>query len=199
MCLAAFSRMQPRTWIVGFALVLAGVSFRASAQSNGSWDVVLNGRSVHIDAAYEWNEDNWGLGVEREFASSSPWIKVALGNVFNDSMGNPSYMAGGGLKRRFLIGSQNFHVDLGGVAFVMQREKVNGDRPFPGLLPAATFGFKRVALNLTYLPEAVVNRVTASHRYDPTMKGVFFLQLKLDAALFGPGKGDRQWLSQSRR
>jgi hypothetical protein len=30
------------------------------------------------------------------------------------------------------------------------------------------------------------------------MKGVFFLQLKLDAALFGPANGGRQWFAQSR-
>ena len=190
--------MQPKTWIVGFAVALACISGAASAQSNGSWDVVLNGRSHHIDAAYEWNEDNYGLGFEREFASTSPWIKVALGNTFMDSMNNPSYMAGGGLKRRFQLGSDDFYVDLGGVAFLMTRENVNGDRPFPGLLPAATFGFKRVALNLTYMPESVVDSVTNSRRYDPSMKGVFFLQLKLDAALFGPANSDRQWFAQGR-
>ncbi len=86
--------MQPKTWIVGFAVALACSSGAASAQSNGSWDIVLNGRSHHVDAAYQWNEDNYGLGFEREFASASPWIKVALGNTFMDSMNNPSYMAG---------------------------------------------------------------------------------------------------------
>jgi hypothetical protein len=190
--------MEPKTWIVGLALAFACVTDAAMAQSNGSWDVVLNGRSHHINAAHQWNEDNYGLGFEREFASTSPWIKVALGNTFMDSMNNPSYMAGGGLKRRFRLHSDDFYVDLGGIAFLMAREQVNDDKPFPGLLPAATFGFKRVALNLTYLPESVVNSVTNSHRYDPSMKGVVFLQLKLDAALFSPGNGSRQWFAQDR-
>jgi len=189
--------MQPKTWIVGFALALVCIGKAATAQSNGAWDVVVNGRSHHIDAAYQWNEDNYGLGVEREFATTSRWIKVALGNTFMDSMNNPSYMAGGGLKRRFRFGSGGY-VDLGGVAFLMTRENVNGDKPFPGLLPAATFGFKRIALNVTYMPESVVDSVTNSHRYDPTMKGVFFLQLKLDAALFSPASNNRQWLAHSR-
>jgi hypothetical protein len=158
---------------------------------------VLNGRAVHVNAARNWNEDNWGLGFEHEFASSSPWVKVALANGFSDSMGNPSYMAGGGLKRRFWMGSQDFYVDLGGVAFVMTRENVNHNEPFPGVLPAATFGFKRVALNLTYMPEAVVDRVTNSKKHDPSMAGVFFLQLKLDASLFGLGRRGRQWLADS--
>jgi hypothetical protein len=191
--------MQPATWIVCLAAVLVSVCPSADAQSDGSWDVVFNGRAVHMNASRDWNEDNWGLGVEREFPSRSPWIKLALANGFSDSMGNPSYMAGGGIKRRFLLGrSDDFYVDLGGIAFVMTREHVNGDKPFPGLLPAATFGFKHVALNMTYLPEALADRVTRSRTYDPTMHGVFFLQLKLDSSLFGLGTHrNRPFFAQS--
>src|SRR6185295_184531 len=152
-----------------------------------------------MNATEHWNEDNLGLGMEREFArASSPWVKMALVNEFEDSMGDPSYMAGGGLKRRFRMGrTDNFYVDLGGVAFLMTRETVNGGRPFPGLLPAATFGFKRVAMNVTYLPESAVNRVTNSKKYDPTMQGVFFLQLKLDASLFGAGRRGRHYVAEA--
>jgi hypothetical protein len=185
------------TRIVCLAGLLAAFCNTAAAQSNGSWDVVLNGRAVHVNAARDWNEDNWGLGFEHEFATSSPWVKVALANGFKDSMGNPSYMAGGGIKRRFLMGSQDFYIDLGGVAFVMTRRDVNHNQPFPGLLPAATFGFKRVALNMTYMPEAAVDRVTNSKKFDPSMEGVFFLQFKLDASLFGVGRRGRQWLADS--
>jgi hypothetical protein len=157
---------------------------------------VLNGRAVHMNATHDWNEDNWGLGIEREFASSSPWIKVALANGFQDSVGEPSYMVGGGIKRRFFLRSDDFYVDLGGVAFLMTREQVNGNQPFPGVLPAATFGFKRVAVNLTYMPEAVADRVTSSKKHDPSMEGVFFLQLKLDASLFGLGGRPRHGLAR---
>jgi len=180
--------MQHATWTVCLAAVLASLSNNADAQG-GDWDVVVNGRAVHMNASGDWNEDNWGLGIEREFASpTSRWVKIALANGFSDSMGNPSYMAGGGLKRRFRFNTEDFYVDVGGVAFVMTRENVNGDRPFPGVLPAATFGFKRVALNMTYMPGSVADRVTNSKKYDPTMEGVFFLQFKLDASLFGFGR-----------
>ena len=166
-------------------------------QADGGWDVVFNGRAVHMNASKDWNEDNWGLGVEREFVSNtSRWVKVALANGFQDSMGDPSYMAGGGLKRRFRPGADDFYVDVGGIAFLMTREKVNGNRPFPGVLPAATFGFKRIALNLTYLPESIADRVTNSRTFDPTMHGVFFLQLKLDASLFGFGGQSRSYLAE---
>jgi hypothetical protein len=189
--------MHRRTWIVGFTALILSLAHSASAQSNGAWDVVLNGRAVHVNAAREWNEENWGIGFEREFATESPWIKVALANGFQDSMGNPSYMAGGGMKRRFRLHSQDFYVDVGAIAFLMTRENVNRNEPFPGVLPAATFGFKRVALNLTYLPESVADRVTSSRRHDPTMQGVFFLQLKLDASLFGFGGRRRELFAEN--
>lgn len=180
------------------AVALAAFCHKAVAQSPGAWDVVLNGRAVHMNAGRDWNEDNWGLGFEREFASTGPWVKVALVNGFKDSVGDSSYMAGGGIKRRFNIGfNDNFFVDLGAVAFLMTCKTVNHNEPFPGVLPAATFGFKRVALNVTYLPESVADRVTSSKKWDPSMEGVFFLQLKLDASLFGFGRGrHRQWLAQ---
>jgi hypothetical protein len=188
--------MQHTTWIVCLATALASFANDGAAQSDSAWDVVLNGRAVHINAAENWNEENWGIGIEREFSSTGPWIKVALANGFDDSMGNPSYMAGGGLKRRFHIRSDDFYVDVGAVAFLMTRDGVNGNDPFPGVLPAATFGFKRVALNLTYMPETIVDRVTNSSMHDPSMEGVFFMQLKLDASLFGFGRRNRQWLAQ---
>jgi hypothetical protein len=188
--------MKPMTWIVCLTATLTSFCDSASAQPDSAWDVVLNGRAVHMNAAESWNEENWGIGIEREFSSTGPWIKVALANGFEDSMGKPSYMAGGGLKRRFHIRSDDFYVDVGGVAFLMTRDGVNGNDPFPGVLPAATFGFKRVALNLTYMPEAIVDRVTNSSMHDPSMEGVFFLQLKLDASLFGFGRRNRQWLAQ---
>jgi hypothetical protein len=184
--------MQQMTWIVGVAFLW--VSLCGTAEAAGPWDVVLNGRSVHMNATHEWNEDNWGLGVEREFSSERPWVKVALANAFTDSMGDRSYMAGGGIKRRFRVRSDDFYVDLGAIGFLMTRETVNRNQPFPGVLPAATLGFKRVALNVTYLPESVVDSVTSSSRHDPTMEGVFFLQLKLDASLFGPRSAPRRAL-----
>jgi hypothetical protein len=194
--LAELWDMRLRTWIVSVGF-LGGFLGASGARAQPGWDIVLNGRSVHLNAAHQWNEKNWGLGFEREFASSGPWVKVALANGFKDSMGEPSYMAGGGIKRRFRLGSDDFYVDLGGVAFVMTRKDVHHNQPFPGVLPAATFGFKRVAVNLTYLPESVVESVTQSRRYDPSMHGVVFLQLKLDASLFGVGGHRRSLLANA--
>ncbi|HEX6999058.1 MAG TPA: hypothetical protein VF322_13025 [Gammaproteobacteria bacterium] len=168
---------------VGAALV------SLAAQAQDDWSVVLNGRAFHMNAERDWNEANWGLGFEKEFDTDARWVKVALGNGFKDSANEPSYMAGGGVKRRFRLPAvhEDFYVDLGVIGFVMTREDVNDNRPFPGVLPALTVGLRHVAINVTYLPDAAVDRVTHADLVDPAMKGVFFLQLKLDAGLFGFG------------
>jgi hypothetical protein len=174
---------------IRFALLLVSVATAASsAHAQDDWTVILNGRAVHLNAAREWNEHNWGLGVEREFDSEERWVKLALANGFEDSLGNPSYMAGGGIKHRFWMPrvGDTFRVDLGVVAFLMTREDVDRGRPFPGVLPALTVGTERVALNITYMPEAAVDRVMSTPLIDPTLSGVLFLQLKLDARLLAP-------------
>jgi len=116
-----------------------------------------------------------------------------LANGFKDSAEHPSYMAGGGMKRRFRMFSNHAYFDVGLIGFVMTREDVRHNQPFPGVLPAMTFGAKRVAVNVTYLPETAVDRITNAQLADPNMRGVLFIQLKLDASLFGFG-GRRQHL-----
>lgn len=186
--------MMARRWIACIVALLAAPL--AAAQSDPSWDIVINGRAVHMNASRKWNEENWGLGLEREFASDGPWVKLAVANAFKDSMGDPSYMAGGGIKRRFApTRDSSFYIDVGAVGFLMTREKVNHNRAFPGVLPAATFGFKRLAVNLTYMPSAAVDFVTNARQTDPTLDSVFFLQLKLDSSLFGFGRPKRQFLA----
>lgn len=183
-------------WLSAAAL-LAGTLGSTNVLAQSNWDVVLNGRSVHVNAAHDWNEENWGLGIEHEFNGDGRWVKVALANGFKDSAGEPSYMAGGGLKRRFRLFSNHAYFDVGVIGFVMTRADVNHNQPFPGALPAVTFGLKRVAVNVTYLPEAAVDRVTDAQLVDPKMNGVFFIQLKLDASLFGFGNRRRQVLAQN--
>jgi hypothetical protein len=187
--------MQRITWIAIFVGVVVGCA-NGAAHAQADWDIVVSGRAVHLNAAREWHEDNWGLGFEKEFHSARRWVKVALGNGFRDSVGDPSYMAGGGIKRRFRLFSDDLYFDVGVIGFLMTRQTVNHNQPFPGALPALTFGSKRVAVNMTYLPDSVVDRVTHADRLDPAMNGVLFIQLKLNAGLFGFGNG-RQFLAHS--
>jgi hypothetical protein len=171
-----------------FAAVVAwiGLAGPASAQD---WNLILNGKSIHVNSSKDWNEQNWGLGIEREFSGQARWVKVALVNGFKDSQDEMSYMAGGGVKRRFRLDSlyRDLFVDVGVVGFVMTRQDVNDNEPFPGLLPALTVGTPRVALNITYLSEQMMDSATNVTRVDPTVSGLIFLQLKLHPSMLGLG------------
>src|SRR5690625_3153823 len=144
-----------------FAVLLAffGVASPAFAQD---WSLVVNGKAIHVNSSKDWNEQNWGLGLEREFDTQSRWVKVALVNGFKDSQNEMSYMAGGGIKRRFQLDalSEDLFVDIGVIGFLMTRQDVNDNRPFPGLLPAVTVGTKRLALNMTYLSQSMMDSAT---------------------------------------
>lgn len=162
------------------AMVLCGVA------EAGQWDVVLNGRSIHVDAERDWNESNWGLGVEYEFNPEDRWVKVALGNGFRDSDDEMSYMAGGGIKRRFHLpwGARRVHVDLGAIGFVMKRQDVDGGAPFPGILPAFSVGTRQFAVNFTYLPGQFAEKYAGARTADPNLDGIIFMQFKFNADLF---------------
>ena len=67
-------------WVAAL-LTAATIGGEARAQ-DGAWDIVLNGRSVHINAAHRWNEDNWGIGIEREFNGDGRWGQGRVGERF---------------------------------------------------------------------------------------------------------------------
>jgi hypothetical protein len=167
--------------------IVVALLVSASCQA-ANWDVVLNGKAFHINSERNWNEDNWGLGFEREFASHRRWVPFAVGNGFRDSMNHMSYMGGGGIKRRFRPGGwmRNLHVDVGVVGFLMKRQNIRDGSPFPGLLPVISIGNQRAALNLTYLPHTAVSTVANGRRLDPNMDGVIFLQAKINLGYFLP-------------
>ena len=168
------------------ALVVASVAISRPLFAEGEWGVVLNGRSVHLNAEKQWNQENWGLGFEKELNSSARWVATAVANGFKDSMDNPSYMAGMSIKRRFRVPSNHVYFDAGLVGFMMTRQNVHHDSPFPGALPTMSFGARRFAVNVTYMPGSVINHVTNAHLLDPAITGVIFIQLKLDVRLFSP-------------
>ncbi len=166
------------------ALLLALLNVPAAA---GNLDVVINGKSHHINSKYDWNEDNRGFGLEYEFDSHSRWIKTVNANYFLDSLENTSYMAGAGIKRRMYQTDHlgGLHIDAGIVAFLMARADINDYTPFPGVLPALTVGNRYGAINVTYLPKKAVHDIGHANVVDPTIGGVVFMQFKirLDALL----------------
>ena len=156
------------------------MSSPAWAGWSGKSHVVVNGKSYHFDSSYDWNENNFGFGIEHEFAQTSPWKKVVLANGFRDSTDNMSYMAGAGLHRRIVETDSlgGFYIYAGLNAFVMTRQDTGYD-PFPGILPSVSVGNDKFGLNLTYLPRKAVEATTDSLVTDPTLSGILFMQFKV--------------------
>ena len=165
-------------------LVIASLllSLASSPALAGKTSAVLNGKSYHFDSTYDWNENNYGFGVEHEFKQKSAWRKVVMANGFRDSTENMSYMAGAGLQRRIYETHKlgGFYVYAGLNAFVMTRDDVNNSEPFPGILPSISVGNDKVGFNLTYLPKAAIEKTTNADVLDPTLSGILFLQFKVN-------------------
>lgn len=160
------------------ALFLAHVASPAAADQ---LSMIINGKSFHLGAEHRWNEDNRGVGFEYDFSQRSHWIVSGVINGFRDSLDNMSYMAGAGLRRRFFETDRlaGLYFDAGIVAFLMSRQDINDNQPFPGILPMVTLGNRHVGLNLTYVPEMAVHEIARADEVDPNIKGVLFLQAKI--------------------
>ena len=162
-------------------LKIALLSLLAPVAMADGFSAVVNGKSYHLNSTYDWNENNSGLGIEHEFASTSAWRTTVMANGFRDSTDTMSYMAGGGLHRRLYETDRlsGFYVSAGLSAFVMTREDVNDSKPFPGILPSVSIGNDKVGFNLTYLPRTAVESTTSSTIVDPTISGILFIQFKV--------------------
>jgi len=154
----------------------------------GDLSLVINGRSHHFDSSYEWNENNYGLGLEYQFETTSRWKRIVMANGFTDSNDRMSYMAGAGLHRRLLETDRlaGFYIDAGINAFIMTREDYNDNNPFPGLLPSLSFGNRYGGFNLTYLPGEAIQDMVNADFVDPTISGVLFVQFKLSLSQLLP-------------
>ena len=168
----------------GFSIPLALMALLLALSPSPTWagksHAIVNGKSYHFNSSYDWNEDNYGFGLEHEFEQTSPWKKVVMANGFRDSTDNMSYMAGAGLHRRIYETHKlaGFYVYAGLNAFVMTRDDTGGD-PFPGILPSISVGNDKFGMNLTYLPRQAVEATTNSTVVDPTLSGILFLQFKV--------------------
>jgi len=157
------------------------VALLSSVANAGTFNAVINGKSYHFNSSHDWNENNLGLGIEHEFASTSAWRTTVMANAFRDSTDNMSYMAGGGLHRRLFETERmsGFYISAGLTAFVMTRSDVKDSRPFPGILPSVSIGNEKFGFNLTYMPRKAVEATTSSTMVDPTISGILFVQFKI--------------------
>lgn len=164
---------------LGYLWLLAAVCLLAAGRAEaGELHVLINGKAIHFDkrAGTRYNESNWGAGFQYDWSESAAgWVPFVSVSGFSDSNENPSYYAGGGMLRRHHFGgaAAGWHADVGFIAFLMKREGFKDGDPFPGVLPAFSFGTDRFALNVTYVP-----------RVDPKAVPLVFFQLKLRLADF---------------
>ena len=164
------------------------VAFPTSATLAGKFNAVVNGKSYHFNSTYDWNENNFGLGIEHEFDSKSAWRVMVMANAFRDSTDKMSYMAGAGLHRRLYETERlaGFYVQVGLNAFIMARDDVDNSKPFPSILPSMSIGNQKIGFNLTYLPRRAVEMTTNASVVDPTVSGILFIQFKVSLDLFMP-------------
>lgn len=135
-------------------LFLFLISFFLSQQIMAdSLHLIINGKALHENKK-NYNEGNWGLGFEYDFAEDKKWIYFINGGFFKDSLSNTSNYLGGGSKRRFLLGSDKdgWHVDAGLTAFLMTRKGYKKEQPFFGALPFVSIGTSTFAINATFIP-----------------------------------------------
>jgi len=149
--------------------------FTCTAVNADALQLIVSGKSVHLDADVSFNEKNWGLGFEYDFEERNKWIPLITGLVFKDSLKRTSKYLGGGAKRRFLLGNNpdGMHLDAGIFAFVMTRQDYKNNDPFVGALPFISVGNSRFAVNITYVPKIV-----------PKMVAFVYFQLTIKIAEF---------------
>lgn len=137
--------------------------------------VLLNGKAIHLQNG-NYNEENWGLGINYDFPVRNNWINFLNASYFDDSNSQTSKYAGGGMKRRYLLEGKDkdgWHIDAGVIAFLMTREDYKDNQPFFGALPFAAIGKSWFTLNVTYIPSI-----------SPKHVSLFFFQAMVRVAEF---------------
>lgn len=167
------------------SLCILALSLLSAESANcGELSAVINGKSFHLNATEDWNENNLGFGVEYQLATESRWKTIVMANGFRDSSDNSSYMAGAGLHRNLFSTErwQGLYVDVGINAFVMTRSDVDDNRPFPGALPSLTIGTRHFGFNFSFLPRKAVEKLYDAHMQDDGITGIVYMQFKLNVS-----------------
>lgn len=137
------------------AAILLIALYQASVYA-GEIGMIVNGKAIHTSDKENYNEQNWGSGIQYKFDSlPSGWSPFITASGFVDSYNNSSYYAGGGYLHRLngLSRGDNFTTSIGAVGFLMSREFKDGTRLLPGVLPVLSIGTDLLSINMTYVPK----------------------------------------------
>ena len=105
----------------------------------------ISGASYHFGACrFTCNEDNRGLGIQRDFTNDGVIKTLAVGTLIN-SVNDRSYYAGGAYKYKY--GPLSLGA-FGGVVYY----KSSQENLWPALLPMASLNFKHLGINVLYIP-----------------------------------------------
>ena len=55
------------------ATITTVILFATSPSQADGLSAIVNGKSFHLGAVEDWNENNYGFGLEYEFANESRW------------------------------------------------------------------------------------------------------------------------------
>ncbi len=116
--------------------------------------------SYHFEQDKNFDNDNWGLGAEYRYSTSN---SVTLGRFHNSDRQNSNYAAW------YWQPLQIDSIRLGGLIGIIDGYPNAFDGNwFPMLLPAASYEYKNLGINLTIVPT-----------YQDVVHGSISLQLKL--------------------
>ena len=115
--------------------------------------MIISGKAYHTSGS-GLNEDNYGLGLQYDFAERRRWIPLINFASLRDSNDNTSHYIGTGIKYRFKLAPQSdpLNFDAGVFALAMKRPDYNDQEPFLGILPFVSLNNAWGGINLTYVP-----------------------------------------------
>ena len=121
---------------------------------DGQWGINLYGLSYHLDRDKAEqlgtdNEFNPGIGVRwRTPLARDRWDFFADAGAYHDSGRNTALLAGGGV-----LWHAGERLRLGGALALFHSDTYNSGRAFVAPLPVLAYEWRRVSLNMVYMPK----------------------------------------------
>lgn len=127
------------------------------APSRARWDVYLSGYAWHDRDTYtakqldKMNENTWGGGIGRSMRNERGNDESIYIAGIRDSNERPQWMAGYAYQWVFPVVNK-YEASAGLTALLIRRHDWFDGRPFPAVLPVASFGTRNAQLTATYVP-----------------------------------------------
>jgi len=124
---------------------------KASSEPSSTW-LQLGGISHHLDRSRNFNEQNWGIGIEHKLSKDNAFAigedsSIAIGQ-YRNSIRQTSHYA--------LYQWKPLHVgpvDVGVMAGFVDGYRLNNGRPVPLALPMASIEGRNLGVNIMCLPK----------------------------------------------